>query len=197
MKKLCSFALICLIIVSLAGCIEDEGIQIPPQGGESAEIPQETGDADTEESASDNGKMLLGDTLPFGLTYQEVKTQFPELGPLQAEGGLQSLGERGLKEAVLRTEVLGHIAELEFNFELDQLYSFYYSITLENEGEAVELYTYLQNFYAADLGPFSTEEQEEGGISSETRYWQNEAFQLGLTHQVNVDGLHFVRWGWD
>ena len=87
---------------------------------------------------------------------------------MQAEGGLHSLGEKGLKEAVLITEVLGHTAELEFNFELDQLYSFYYSITLEDEAEAGELYTYLQNFYAAALGPFSTEEQEEGGMTSET-----------------------------
>ncbi|NLX91109.1 MAG: hypothetical protein GXZ07_05905 [Firmicutes bacterium] len=159
-----------------------------------------TGDADTKENArsyDDEGKLLLGDTLSFGLTYEEVKAQFPEVGPLQAEGGLHSLGERGLKEAVLITEVLGHTAELEFNFEMDQLYSFYYSITLEDEAEAEKLYSYLQNFYAAALGPFSTEEQEEGGISSTTGYWQNEAYQFGLTHQVNADGLHFVSWGWE
>ena len=173
---------------------------MPPQEGEPTEMRQETDDADTEESArnyGDNGKLLLGDILSFGLTYEEVKAEFPEVGQLQAKGGLQSLGERGLKEAVLKTEVLDHTAELEFNFEQDKLYSFYYFITLEDEAEAGELYTYLQDFYATNLGTFFTEEQEEGGISSETSYWQNEAFQLGLTHQVNVDGLHFVSWGWD
>lgn len=216
MKKLCFFALICLIIVSLAGCREDEGLQTPPQEGEPTEMQEtgnhedeafgayadteEAGDADTEKSDrsyDDEGKLLLGDTLSFGLSYKEVKAQFPEVGQLQAEGGLQSLEESGLQEAVLKTEVLGHTAELEFNFEQDKLYSFYYFIALEDEAEAGELYSYLQNFYAAPLGKFFIEEQEEGGISSETSYWQNEAYQLGLTHQVNVDGLHFVSWGWD
>lgn len=161
---------------------------------------EETGNADTQESDrsyDDEGKLLLGDTLSFGLAYEEVKAQFPEVGQLQAKGGLQSLGERGLTEAVLKTEVLGHTADLEFNFEQDKLYSFYYFIALEDEAEAGKLYSHLQDFYAAALGKFFIEEQEEGGISSETSYWQNEAYQLGLTHQVNVDGLHFVSWGWD
>ncbi len=204
MKKLCFFALVCLVIVSLAGCIKDEGLQAPPQDGEATEVPQETGEQGDEaavtrlvEDFGDDGKLLLGDILPFGLSYGEVKAQFPEVGPLQAEGGLQGLGERGLMEAVLKTEVLGHTAELEFNFEHDKLYSFYYFVILGDEAEAGELYTYLQKFYTADLGAYFTEEQEEGSIYSETSYWQNEAFQLGLTHQVNADGLHFVSWGWD
>lgn len=136
--------------------------------------------------------LLLGNNLPFGLTYQEVKEQFPEIGPARAEGGLQDLGDIGLTEAVLKLELLGHRAELEFNFNHDQLYSYYFFILCEDAGVAEKLYQYLQDFYGGRLGAFSEEAQEEGGFSTVSSYWDTCEFQFGLT----LTRQKHIGWGW-
>lgn len=143
----------------------------------------------------ENGLLLLVNNLPFGIEYQDVKNHFPKLGLLKDEGGSESLGERGLKEASTETILLGHQVRVEFNFENNKLYSCGFSTTHENENIAVELYNYLQDFYTEEYGTFFTEEQEEVGISSVSSYWQTRTFQLALIHQKNWDGKHFVNWG--
>lgn len=143
-----------------------------------------------------NDLLLLGNTMPFGLGYQDVKSRFPNLGPLEAEGGLQSLAEAGLMEAVLQTEILGHQAQLEFNFQLDRLYSYYFFTTHADEDAATELYEYLQDFYRERYGPFAEEEQPEGEIYIVSSHWQTRAHKLALTYLKNWDGRYFVNWGW-
>ncbi len=186
MKKTFLFALILSLSVFLFGCINN-GTEAQGEEGE----PEETAQQNAEEEL-----LLLGDDLSFGLTYQDVKEQFPGMGPLHPEGDLESLGESGLREAVVEIEVLGHRAELEFNFDQNMLYSFYFVISTEDEDTAGELYKYLQDFYTERLGAFEEEEQEEGGFSSVSSYWQTELFQLSLGRQKNWDGKHFIGWGW-
>ena len=132
---------------------------------------------------NDRDLLLLGKKLPFGLGYQDVKSRFPNLGPLEAEGGLQSLADAGLMEAVLQTEILGHQAKLEFNFQQERLYSYYFFTTHTDEDAATELYEYLQDFYRERHGLFAEEEQHEGEIYIVTSYWQTGAHKLALTYQ--------------
>lgn len=157
---------------------------------------EETLELKHEERLDDTDLLLLGNKLPFGSDYSVVRSHFPELGPYGAEGGLQSLAEAGLMEAVLQTEILGHQAKLEFNFQLDRLYSYYFFTTHADEDTATELYEYLQDFYIERYGPFAEEEQQEGEIYIVSSHWQTGAHKLALTYQKNWDGRYFVNWGW-
>ena len=145
---------------------------------------------------NDRDLLLLGNKLPFGSDYSVVRSHFPELGPYEAEGGLQSLVEAGLMEAVLQTEILGHQAKLEFGFQQERLYGYYFFTTHEDEDTATELYEYLQDFYRERYGPFAEEEQQEGEIYIVSSHWQTGVHKLGLTYLRNWDGTYFVNWGW-
>ncbi|MTI82706.1 MAG: hypothetical protein FH756_02165 [Firmicutes bacterium] len=144
---------------------------------------------------SDNEKLMLIKELPFGVTYQEVKQKFPDVGPNKPEGYPEVEIDEGLTEATVSVNVLGYKAELEFNFEDNKLYRYGFAVEFKNKAGAENLYTKLQEFYTQEFGAYLVEKQAEGDNLTISNFWYESDFELCLVHHKNWDGRHFVNWG--
>ncbi len=144
---------------------------------------------------SDNEKLMLIKELAFGVTYQEVKQKFPDVGPNKPEGHPEIDAKESLTEATVPTNVLGYMAELEFNFEDNKLYGYGFSVEFNDKTGAENLYIKLQEFYRQEFGAYMVEKQAEGDNLTISSFWYKSDFELCLVHHKNWDGRHFVNWG--
>lgn len=128
------------------------------------------------EGLSNDQKLMLIEEVPLGLTYDQVQQRFPDLGAQQSEG---SGATAHLTEAHLQTDVMDREALIEFNFENDRLYSYYYRIDSLDCAEGDSLYAELRDFYAGYYGDLREEEEDEGGYSARSSYWRMDEGQQG------------------
>lgn len=146
-----------------------------------------------ESSPSDEKQLLLIDHVPFGLSYEDVQEQFPDIGPVWTEGGLKN--RNGLTEAFAATEVLDHVAEINFNFQNDRLYSYYFMVGPVNEDASGSLFEKLKKFYTERFGGCTEERQTENGYTAISSRWKTKGFELGASHIKQANEEYFVSWG--
>ncbi|MEJ8545922.1 hypothetical protein [Brevibacillus borstelensis] len=133
-------------------------------------------------------KLALYRVFALGMTYDEAKALFPELGELQPLGGIESLGEDGLQEAFMPVALGDEQVQLTLSFEHGFLYAARYWVESKDEQKIMQEKARLEAFYAKDFGS-PEEETIEAGTSST---W-SPFFGLGLTK--NWDGRYILIWG--
>lgn len=143
----------------------------PEDGAETA--PDAVGEAASDGLGhrDEEARLLLIQDVPLGLTHAELRQRFPALGPLVPEGPDEVAAGQGLAEAALPTRVLGQAARLEFNFQRDSLYSYYYTLGELGCDRALGLYRRLRRFYDERLDRGREEIQREPGYESRSAYW--------------------------
>lgn len=165
----------------------DTDVQEGPRAGRAGDAttdaaPDGLGDRDEE------ARLLLIQEVPLGLSYSEARERLPGLGPLVPEGPEEVAAEEALGEAALSTRVLGQPARLEFNFQGDSLYSYYYVLGELGCDRALGLYRRLRRFYDERLDRGREEIQREPGYESRSAYWTPDDWSvvatLGLEGEV-------------
>lgn len=118
--------------------------------------------------------MLLIDYIPFGLNYQDVKEQFPDIGPVRPEGG-----------TINRKPAYGSLCS-------HRLYSYYFMVGPVNEDAADALYNKLKSFYNERFGQYTEEKQKENGYTSRSSRWEMQVFELSAYRIKNINEEHYV-----
>lgn len=143
----------------------------------------------------DEEKLLLIKYVPLGISYEEVKRKFSEVSDLRGEGGGEDLAGRGLQEAFVPISILNRKANIEFNFEYNKLYSYYFWLEKLDCQTARKVYQELQKFYSDHYGKYQEEEESELGYSNKSSYWNHVDFNFGITNNIYPDGC-VVAWGY-
>lgn len=78
-------------------------------------------------------KLAFYRVFSLGMTYDEAKALFPELGELQPLGGIESLGADGLQEAFMPVTLGDEQVQLTLSFEHGFLYAARYQIESKDE----------------------------------------------------------------
>ncbi len=144
------------------------------------------------QNLTNDQKLMLIEEVPLGLTYEQVQQRFPDVGPQTPEG---TGATAHLTEANLETEVMDRDAMIEFNFEHDRLYSYYYHIDELGCTEAEELYGELQDFYSGYYGEMRTEDEDEGGYRARSSFWRMHDAQSGIAVTLSEQADE-CRLGW-
>lgn len=147
---------------------------------------------------SDNEKMLLLETVPFGATYEQIKQMAPELSQQMPEGGMESPGPEGLTQAVMLVKLYNVETKIEFNFRNGKMYSFYYIPGIRDPHEAANLEKKVVEFYTKTYGPSESEKQANGaGATTEatTQWTPQPNFTVSVTNSRNYDNTAYLAWG--
>jgi hypothetical protein len=141
---------------------------------------------------TDAEKLLLVEQVPFGITYKDTKQLFPALREIHPEGHASQLGEQGLYEASMDMSIFGQQGRLEFNYDKDGLYSYYFWLTELNERKANVLNAELRAFYTKRFGKPRPLEQ----LPVKTVYWFQEAYRV-LIQQFPRNDKTVLQWGFE
>ena len=137
-------------------------------------------------------QLLMIEHLPLGVSYAHVQARFRDVGPEQPEG----MGTiEHLTEAFLNTQIWDRDVVLEFNFENDSLYSYYYHLEELDCEEADSIYAHLQEFYADAFGSYDEEDGRDPPYRSRSSFWvmQDPAGGLAISQSYRTDDC---RLGW-
>lgn len=133
-------------------------------------------------------RMLLHRQVPIGVTYDALKQALPQLGMNKADAG------GGLTEAFLSIEVLGRKAEVEFNFNNNVLYNFYYHFELDDAEQAGTAYKELQGYYSRHYGAFKEEKvRESEHYAVESSHWDTREVEVSVVNNI-TPGSHSITW---
>lgn len=194
-------AILYLILMALsttgAGCRNEpggEGAKPAPsnsnQNGPGASDAVESNPVDIE---TDEDKLMLIRLVPLGIAYEDVKSRIPETGEMSIEGYSEYMQRQGLTRASTDMRVLDRDAKLDFNFENNNLYSYYYRVDGLDERAASELFEQLQAFYSERFGK-PREGQRAEGARARSSYWSAEKFHVVMTDSAQPGG-HALSWG--
>jgi hypothetical protein len=121
----------------------------------------------------------------------------PTLGELTPEGKSEFLSRKyGLFEASTNVNILNRKGILEFNFEYDKLYSYYYILKDLDSVEAGELYANLRECYTFHFGQYDESvASDPAGFRAESSFWVLDEFRVGLTNNIYASGC-VLSWGY-
>lgn len=183
-------------LLLIAACGEPDAP--PPETQPDVPRDRTSTEADTSswrsvDELTDEQKLMLVEEIPLGSTYEEVRQQYPSVGPEEPEG---QGATAHLSQAHLPVEVMDRDALIEFNFDEQELYSFYYRIDSVDCNEGEELYRELQSFYTDYYGDARQEEEPEDGYVATSSYWRMGEAQGGVALTLGrQDGICRLGWG--
>lgn len=182
------------VVVVLAGCdgSGDADIQSEPDAAIPADSLPEFAPLTPLRNLNDEQKLMLIDDVPFGITYIELQQLLPDVGPLSPEG-MGALEH--LTEARLETRAMDREVEIEFNFDRDSLYSYYFQLGEVDCSEGDSLYAELKEFYAGEFGEHREEDEAEPGYRARSSYWTLEEAPGGLAVTLAYQA-ELCRLGW-
>lgn len=181
------------LIMTGAGCRKDPGDE---EGAKSARANsnEDGGETNPVDIESDEQKLMLIDLVPLGIGYEDVKSRIPETGEMSIEAYSEYMQRQGLARASTDLRVLDRDAKLDFNFENNNLYSYYYRIEGLDEASASELYSRLREFYSGRFGKPREEQQSEGAARARSSYWSADKYHVAMTDSSQPGG-HTLSWG--
>jgi hypothetical protein len=136
----------------------------------------------------------LINSIPLGIGYEDVKSGIPETGEMSIEAYSEYMQRQGLTRASTDIRVLDRDAKLEFNFENNNLYSYYYRIEGLDPNAASDLYARLQGFYSQRFGMPREEQQDEGATRARSSYWSVDKYHVVMTDSAQPGG-RILSWG--
>ncbi|HYP30087.1 MAG TPA: hypothetical protein VE262_25505 [Blastocatellia bacterium] len=192
-KRALLYLTLMALLVAGAGCRDDSGSE---EAARSARANADQGGTESNpvDIDSDEEKLLLIDLVPLGIGYEDVKSRIPETGEMNIEAYSEYMQRQGLARASTELRVLDRDAKLDFNFENNNLYSYYYRIEGLDEAAASELYSRLQAFYSGRFGKPREELQAEGGARARSSYWSADKYHVAMTDSLHPGG-HTLSWG--
>jgi hypothetical protein len=198
MKRALLYSTLIVSLVCLPGCRNEPGQEDAKAAPGNANQNGSEGSPGFEGSPvdvdTDEEKLLLINSVPLGIGYEDVKSRIPETGEMSIEAYSEYMHRQGLARASTDMRVLDRDAKLEFNFENNNLYSYYYRIDGLDEGAASSLYGRLQAFYSERLGKPREEQQAGGDARSRSSYWSAEKYHVVMTDSAQPGG-HILSWG--
>jgi hypothetical protein len=157
-----ALAISLLLLGILAGCRDDES----PEGSPGQDHV----------TWSDHEALFLIETLPMGMTFEEVRAILPSAEtPVAGEGPLSNLSSTATSGSVL-----GHPGTLELNFADGILYSHYFRIEPGCE-EAERLIDLLRSRYTAEYGRGIHEAEQSTGYAMDSSFWDAGEADVALT----------------
>ena len=147
-----------------------------------------------QERMSDEDWLLLPGRVPSGITYEETKELFPNLGELMTEGGGCLDPVPGLFEAHLSITIFDRAAKIEFNFSKNSLYGYGFRIWDIDSVTAEPLYAHLKDFYSKRYGKYR-ETTDEGNWLSKQCFWNIGDITVGIVMNIYSVNNAYVGWG--
>src|SRR5690606_34680519 len=127
-----------------------------------------------------------------GTPFKQIKELFPAVKDPRPEGGSADLGKQGYSEALVKLDLMGKKADLEFNMKNDTLYSYYFTITEADYEKASDIYLGIQQFYNKEFGPCKEENVEEHNHYSKSCMWNSGKYSVVMTQDINRGN---ISWG--
>ncbi|MBU1319080.1 MAG: hypothetical protein KKG33_06035 [candidate division Zixibacteria bacterium] len=199
-----SIALVLLIAVFLSPgilCAGEEPDTIKPNA-----LPDSTRPASyltepiDQEKVTDEDWLLMHNSVKRGITYEETKKLFPNIGDLTTEGAGAVLSPgQGLYEAHLSITIFDHPARIEFNYRRDDksetsLYTYYWQIMHVDSVTAERLYSRIKEFYSSLYGSCE-EERETFEFFQEYCSWDVDVVTPSLVKNIYSADHAYIGWG--
>ena len=140
---------------------------------------------------TDDQKLLLFEYAPLGATLAEVREFAPSLSAPRVEG----LPTRGLSDAEVAIEILGHQTRAEFNFRCDTLYSVNFGPLVLPADSGDVLFDSLNKFYSSRYGTPLVDDGEDSPYFVKSRFWRTPRGEVGVTNSID-DGQRILGWGY-
>jgi len=99
--------------------------------------------------------------IPPGISYETTRRIFPTIGEHKGEAGYPLNPGARLSEVNLDVRVFEHDAVLQFNYEHDRLYNYYFKMLGSDSAAAERVFDSLTSFYSAKHGKYDQESSEE------------------------------------
>lgn len=187
------------IALILCGCSkessenEESSIDGAKSAADSLAVLAREGAVDVDKM-TDEEKLLIYKIIPKRISYQETKAIFPGMGELKTEGDGTMEPKYGLYESNLSLSVLGRQARLEFNYENDSLYAYYFFISNVDSLAAEQIYIELRNFYELRFGAYA-EERETRQYIYESCFWESDTLNFGISKSIYTKDNAIIGWG--
>ncbi len=133
--------------------------------------------------------------LPIGSSFEDVKLLYPNLSDLQGQGGYLTPDKTDLTEAHVHTELMGLPAEIEFNFQKDNLYSYFFNFNRLDKKTADKLFADLTETFQI-YGKPQPQTMEPNRPDCYTNFWQTPDFSVGLSKTTSDQNLYYVSAGY-
>lgn len=146
------------------------------------------------EEMSDEDKLFLIKFVPKRITYEETKAILPQLGDLKIEGSGNVYPPPGLYEAFMDLELMGRTAVVEFNYQHDSLYAYYFYFWNIDSVTAERIYIQLQEFYTSHLGKY-VEETESWEHYSQNSSWVSDTISVHVGKTIYTRDRAYIGWG--
>ncbi len=147
-----------------------------------------------QERMSDEDWLLLPGRVPSGITYEETKRLFPNLGEQTTEGAGSMAPKYELYEAYLQITIFDVPAKIEFNFSKNSLYGYGFRIWDIDSVTAEPLYAHLKDFYSKRYGKY--EESSDGGNwLSKQCFWNIGDITVNIVMNIYSADKAYVGWG--
>jgi len=144
--------------------------------------------------ASDDAKLLLINYVPLGVTYEKVKAALPRR--VNSRGKKWVIQEIWTFRGIDKCQYSEQKRILEFNFEYDKLYSYYFFLKDLDSVEAGELYANLLEFYASHFGQYDESvASDPAGFRAESSFWTLDEFSVALTNNIYASSC-ILSWGY-
>ncbi|MFZ1948310.1 MAG: hypothetical protein WAW06_12240 [bacterium] len=173
-----------VLLFAIGGCSRGEETKRNPQTSQGSLLA----------SMSDQEKLLLIQRVPLGVTYSRVHEIIADLGPQRPEAPVGTPGMADLTDASVSVQVLGHSTQLEFNFQRDTLYSYYYGPLEVGAAVGDSLFQYLCSFYSSQYGPPIAEDAEDTPYFEKSRQWPRIGYVADVGNSI-ADTVRILGWG--
>ncbi|MCR6638984.1 MAG: hypothetical protein NVV82_08380 [Sporocytophaga sp.] len=207
MKLALNISFCCLMMIGLVSCYQEaqddtkevikDTVVITPKDTVVIEEPKQE-EVEQEKvvdlglTKDDKKKLMVIKDLPLGTPFKQIKELFPAVKDPRPEGGSAELGKQGYSEALVKLDLMGKKADLEFNMKNDTLYSYYFTITEADYEKASDIYLGIQQFYNKEYGPCKEEKVEEYNHYSKSCMWNPGKFSVVMTKDINRGN---ISWG--
>jgi len=199
LKRTLLYSTLTALLIIIAGCRNEPGNEegaksAPSNANQSGPVGSDGVESNPVDIETDEDKLLLVHLVPLGIAYEDVKSRIPETGEMSIEAYSEYMQRQGLARASTDMRVLDRDAKLEFNFENNNLYSYYYRVEGLDDKAASELFDRLQAFYSGRFGKPREEHQAEGATRARSNYWSAQKFHVVMTDSAQPAG-HVLSWG--
>lgn len=198
LKRTLLYLILMALSASGGGCRDGSGGEgakpAPSNSNQNRPDAADAAESNPVDIETDEDKLMLIRLVPLGIAYEDVKSRIPETGEMSIEGYSEYMQRQGLTRASADMRVLDRDAKLEFNFENNNLYSYYYRVEGLDERASSELFGVLQAFYSERFGKPREEHRAEGAARARSSYWSAEKFHVVMTDSAQPGG-HSLSWG--
>ena len=140
-------------------------------------------------SQEDKAVLELLQQIEMGYSFMKVKSKYDMVKGIRPEDKKDELANAGYTESVCKQNLFGGIANAEFNFKNDSLYSYFFTFSDKDSDKAEQVFQAVKKYYSAKWGEAQVEEVEEENHYGQTYVWPSKSIVPYVSYNLNTNTI--------